>query len=90
MTTTPKSFQALDSVIQALMHECHPDQLAAGAIPVDAVLVVGTQRIDDDGDRVGGVFVFPRNGSQPYYQTTGLLDAARDLLYARAHERVDE
>lgn len=87
---TTKSIQALDAVIQALMIEHHPDQLAAGAIPVDAVLVVGTQRIDDAGDRVGGVFIFPRTGSQPYYMTTGLLDAAKDLLFARAHETSDE
>lgn len=48
--------------------------------PTDAVLVIGTQWIDSDGDRSGRVFVFPRTGSQPSYITTGLLQAALDAI----------
>lgn len=86
MTSMSKSYQALDDAINALMQEHCDDVLNDGAIPVDAVLVVGTQRIDADGDRVGGLWIFPRTGSQPYYLTTGLLDAARNMLYAKAHK----
>lgn len=42
----------------------------------DLILVVGTQWIDNDNDRAGRMFAFPRNGSQPYWITGGLLQAA--------------
>jgi hypothetical protein len=43
---------------------------------VDAVLLIGCQWIDEDGDRCGSVNVLPRNGCQPAYATAGLLTAA--------------
>jgi hypothetical protein len=44
----------------------------------DAVLIVGTQWIDNNGNRSGRVFVFPHNGSAPPYITKGLLQEALD------------
>jgi hypothetical protein len=46
----------------------------------DAVIVLGAQAIDEDGDRIGRVVVFPRHGSQPPYITLGLLDEAARLI----------
>ncbi|SHQ63075.1 Uncharacterised protein [Mycobacteroides abscessus subsp. bolletii] len=50
------------------------------AIPTDYVVVVGSQWIDDVGDRVGGICIFPRGGSQPSYITTGLVATAQAFL----------
>ena len=76
---------ALEQAIEALWAIHDPDR-PAGAMVVDAVLVLGVQHVEDDGDRVGYVEVFPRGGSQPSYVTRGmlgdglkLLDEAQDL-----------
>jgi hypothetical protein len=39
-----------------------------------------SKKIDDDGDRVGGLHAFPRDGCQPVYITKGLLVHAIDTL----------
>jgi hypothetical protein len=82
--TTPErkqAYEALDAAAAALVatvRACeevdseydYPETIT------DLVLVVGTQWIDNDGDRNGRMMAFPRNGSQPYYITDGLLNAA--------------
>lgn len=58
-------------------------------IITDGVLLLGLQRIDDDGDRGGRVLVFPRHGSQPPYITLGLIQSAQNLV-ANAQAGEDE
>ncbi|QBP30280.1 hypothetical protein KDW77_gp66 [Mycobacterium phage Pinnie] len=70
---------ALDQAIAALWAIPDPDR-PAGAMPVDACLVVGVQHVEDDGDRIGYVEVFPREGSAPSYITRGLLADGLRLL----------
>lgn len=50
--------------------------------PTDYVLIVGMQGIDDDGDRVGYAHLYPQQGSQPVYITSGLLTQAQSVLTA--------
>lgn len=49
-------------------------------VPTDYVVVVGTQCIDDEGDRIGSVTMFPKDGSQPHYITAGLVTVAQAFL----------
>jgi hypothetical protein len=73
--------KALEDAIEAfngLMRASNDD--CDDVMAVDAVLIVGSQWIDEDGDRCGGVSFFPRNGCQPSYITAGLLDLAREQL----------
>ncbi|SHT85650.1 Uncharacterised protein [Mycobacteroides abscessus subsp. bolletii] len=51
-------------------------------VPTDYVLIVGLQGIDEDGDRVGYVTMFPKDGCQPRYITTGILAQINDTLRA--------
>lgn len=51
-------------------------------MPTDYVLIVGLQGIDDDGDRVGYVTMFAKDGCQPRYITTGLLTQINDSMRA--------
>lgn len=70
------AYAKLDEAIEALSAAfCEVD----GEVVVDAVLVVGAQSLDERGGRVGGVTIFPRNGCQPNYITTGLLQHALPL-----------
>ena len=48
-------------------------------MPVDAVLIVGIPAVDNAGDRIGYVEVYPRTGSQPA-DIRGLISAAGKLL----------
>lgn len=45
-------------------------------VAVDAVLLIGTQFIDEDGDRSGCLTICPRGGWQPGYITAGLIAQA--------------
>lgn len=65
-----------DAIVELSNVFCEVD----GEIAVDAVLIVGAQRVDDDGDRVGGVTIFPRHGSQPFYITSGLMSHGLAVL----------
>lgn len=53
-----------------------------GYTALDAVLVVGAQRLDEEGDRLGGVGVFMKDGVGPAYTAKGLLTDALDTLSA--------
>jgi hypothetical protein len=80
------AFAALEDAITkiaALPCDCH-------AIPVDAVLLIGMQYIDDDGDRSGYVNIVARNGWQPAYITAGLLEMAKVSVLDMARPPDDE
>ena len=74
------AFDLLDQAIAALFTATRDDDNTPHDVPVDAVLLVGVQRVDDEGDRIGYVEVYPRAGSQPAYITRGLIDEGRKLL----------
>lgn len=76
---------AVESAITTLIQYC----CDADDIVTDAVLVLGAQYIDDDGDGLGRVIVFPRYGSQPPYITLGLLGEAGRLI-RRANDKASE
>lgn len=77
MTNRAEACQAIENAIETLARHC----LDSDDMVIDAVLILGAQYIDDDGDRLGRVIVFPRHGSQPPYITLGLLDDARHLIH---------
>ncbi len=65
---------AINEVNQALAELNGGDGMPE--IVTEAVLIVGTQYYNKVGDRCGRVFIFPRNGSQPYYISHGLMMSA--------------
>lgn len=74
--STAEARQAIEDAIAAVVKlMADSDEIAT-----DAVLILGVQRIDDDGDRDGRVISFPRHGCQPPYITLGLIDSARNLI----------
>lgn len=84
-TARSRAHHALEQAVSALMdslRENHDDY--DDVVAVDAVLIIGTQWIDDDGDRAGGVSALPRHGSQPYYTTLGLVESLRQMLIDKA------
>ncbi|AMU20869.1 hypothetical protein [Mycobacteroides abscessus] len=72
---------AINELIALVNDESDDDETTL--VPTDWVVLVGTQGIDDDGDRVGGVNLFPKDGSQPTYITTGLVTVAQGFLVSR-------
>jgi hypothetical protein len=72
------AFQAFEVAIAQLSD--YIAETPGEMLSVDAVLIIGVQSYDDEGDRVGGVNIFPRHGCQPVYITTGLLEAAKLLI----------
>lgn len=73
------AYDQLDQAIAALVAAFRPEDEQPDMV-VDAVLLVGLQNVDEDGDRVGAVSVYPRYGSQPVYITHGLIVRADQLL----------
>lgn len=76
MTTRQEACEALETAIRAIAeHGLDEDEVVT-----DAVIIIGAQHIDKDGDRLGRTLTFPRHGSQPPYITLGLIDAAQALI----------
>lgn len=73
----------LEAAIDAYLKVVQQDDDCHDVMAVDAVLLVGVQWIDDDGDRCGNVCILPRDGSQPTYITLGLLGLAKERIVAR-------
>lgn len=69
------AYKALEDAIEALSLNADPDG-EDGDLAVDAVLLVGYQKYDDEGNRRSTTAIYPRNGSQPSYITMGLLHMA--------------
>lgn len=80
-----EAFALLDEVIDAVFAIAHDDHTDQNAVPVDAVLIVGAQRVDDRGARVEHVAVFPRAGTQPA-RTRALVAEAGKLLDEAEHD----
>ncbi|WP_052956745.1 hypothetical protein [Mycolicibacter heraklionensis] len=76
MADKAESVAALEAAIEAVAALMFDDD----EVVTDAVLVLGAQRIDDAGDRIGRIGNFPRHGPQPPYITAGLLVGAIDLM----------
>lgn len=72
------AYEALEAAIAKLSALRHDD----GELVCDAVLLLGVQYIDEDGDRAGYVDILPRHGWQPPYITAGLLEMARARVVA--------
>ncbi|OCB57697.1 hypothetical protein A5677_16955 [Mycobacterium malmoense] len=71
---------SVHSSLEECLRAFAEERLDSDEVITDAVLVIGAQHFDDDGDRCGRVFALPYHGSQPYYITLGLMDAARHLI----------
>lgn len=68
------AYEALNDAAEALVSLVRVED-DEGETITDTVLIVGTQWYDGDGDRCGRIMMFPRNGSQPYYITAGMLQS---------------
>ena len=82
------AFELLDQAITACTRLSGCDGVA-----VDAVLIVGMQHLDSDGDRLGHVEVYPRSGAQPSYVTRGLISEGvklMDVIYDRGLDGMDD
>lgn len=79
MTNEPATRGDVVAALEHAAQQCASHCLDDDEVMTDAVLVIGAQSIDDDGDRIGRVVVFGRGGSQPPYITVGLLEYARRL-----------
>ena len=63
--TTPDDQRAAFALLDQAIEACFAIGGPNDGTPVDAVLVIGAQHIEDDGARTGHVEVYPRTGSQP-------------------------
>jgi hypothetical protein len=73
------AFALLDEAIDALSAIARHHDSDPNAVPVDAVLIVGVQRVNDNGAQIGYVEVYPRAGAQPA-STRALVGEAGRLL----------
>lgn len=72
-------YAEIDGLVAELQELVRVENADGDDVPetvVDWVLVAGFQFFEENGDRVGGVSIFPRGGSQPAYLTVGLLHEA--------------
>ncbi|MGH3953674.1 MAG: DUF7213 family protein [Mycobacterium sp.] len=83
------AYQRLDEVVRELAAITEDESNEDGQpryTATDYVLIVGAQTIDNDGDRVGYITLYPQSGSQPSYITTGLVAQAEGFLAASPAE----
>lgn len=73
------AFGLLDDAIDALSAIARNPDSDPNAVPVDAVLLLGVQRVNDNGARTCYVEVNPRPGAQPA-STRALVAEAGKLL----------
>lgn len=85
-----EAFALLDEAIDAVFAIAHDDDTDQSAVPVDAVLIVGVQAVDNAGDRLGHVEVYPRAGTQPADTTRWLVAEAGRLLDLAAADGDDQ
>lgn len=67
-----------------MLHELFASEAdeTTGEVATDAVLLIGSQYFNDEGDRSGCVTICPRGGWQPGYITAGLLAMATPIVTA--------
>ena len=66
------------------------DDDETGDVPIDAVLLIGSQYITDQGDRSGAVTICPRGGWRPAYITAAQLAQLKSgvaLEYSATHQQ---
>lgn len=91
MSTTHEereAFALLDEAIDATFAIARGPDSDPNDVPFDAVLIVGVQRVDDNGSRIGHVELFPRAGSQPA-SVRRLIGQAGQLLELAAADNDD-
>lgn len=75
------AYRQLADAVEALHRLAEQANPEPPAVATDWVLLVGAMYIDDESGQRGGVVeVYPRDGSQPAYITTGLVIAAAQLV----------
>lgn len=79
MTTPDPRAEAFAALEDAIAKIAALD-IEEGEIACDAVLLIGMQFVDSDGDRSGYVNIIPRHGWQPAYITAGLLAQAQTAV----------
>lgn len=80
-----EAFALLDEAIDALFAIAREPDSDPNDVPVDAVLIFGVQRVNDNGARTCYVEVNPRPGAQPASTRALVAEAGRLLDLAAAH-----
>lgn len=75
-TARKAAYDALNEAIEQLVAGNSPE----GHVVTDAVLIVGTQAISDEGHRIGATGVFLKDGCQPMWITRALINEAMDAI----------
>jgi uncharacterized protein YicC (UPF0701 family) len=73
-----EAYAALEAAIEKLSAMRHDE----GEVVCDAVLLLGVQYIDEDGDRAGYVDILPRHVVRRLPTTAGLLEMAHARVVA--------
>ena len=71
-----EAYRLLNTAIDALVGPVAPGT----QIATDAVLIVGCQGVNDEGNRIGSTGIFVRDGAQPFWITRSLVREAAQAL----------